>query len=68
MFGPEDFDRLAEQLAGIEGKFLMSINDVPEVRAHFRGFDIGEIVTSYTIGKQTRSRKPRRELLVSNKQ
>lgn len=65
MFAPGDFDRLAEQLAGIEGKFLMSINDVPEIRARFSGFDIEEVVTSYTIGKQARSRQPRHELLVS---
>ncbi|PCH69840.1 MAG: DNA methyltransferase [Rhodobacteraceae bacterium] len=65
MFGAEDFDRLADQLAGIQGKFLMSINDVPEIRVRFSRFDIEEVMTSYTVGKQTRSRKPRAELLVS---
>jgi len=65
MFAPGDFDRLAEQLGGIKGKFVMSINDVPQVRALFGGFDIEEVVTSYTVGKQAGSRGKRGELLVS---
>ena len=65
MFAAEDFDQLADQLAGIRGRFLMSINDVPEIRERFSGFDIEEVAVSYTIGKQAASRGKRGELLVS---
>lgn len=66
MFAPADFDALAARLAGIEGRFVMSINDVPEIRARFAAFEMLELSTTYTIGKQTTSRGERRELLVSN--
>lgn len=65
MFARADFERLAEQLAGIRGRFLMSINDVPEVREVFGRFEMEEVEVSYTVGKQTGSRGKRGELLVS---
>ena len=65
MFAPGDFEQLAGQLAGIQGTFLMSINDVPEIRERFGGFDIEEVAVSYTVGKQAGSRGKRGELLVS---
>ena len=65
MFEPGDFARLADQLRGIKGRFLMSINDVPEVRELFAGFDLQEVSTSYTVGKKSGSRGQRSELLVS---
>ncbi len=30
---PEDFAKMAERLKGLQGKFLLSLNDVPEVRS-----------------------------------
>ena len=65
MFAPEDFERLAEQLAGTKGRFLMSINDVPEIRELFGRFDIEAVEVSYTVGMKAGSRGKRRELLVS---
>ncbi|MDR2572780.1 MAG: DNA adenine methylase [Desulfovibrio sp.] len=49
LFGGEDFSALAEQLAGIKGKFLLSLNDIPEVRRIFAAFDIESIRTSYIV-------------------
>ena len=37
-FCREDFSVLAEMLAKIEGKFILSLNDKPEVRELFAGF------------------------------
>jgi DNA adenine methylase len=64
VFGRDDFERLAAQLAGIKGKFLMSINDTPGVRATFAAFTMREFDTTYTIGagKSTKAA----ELLISN--
>lgn len=42
----------------------MSINDVPEIRAIFKGFYIKEVNTRYTVGIQ--SGKQAAELLISN--
>lgn len=49
VFGRADFDRLAEILAGLQGRFLMSINDTPGVRECFRAFDQIEVETTYTV-------------------
>ena len=64
VFAPADFDRLAAQLAGISGRFIMSINDRPEIRATFAAFDQLGVETTYTIGDRGAMRAG--ELLVSN--
>lgn len=48
IFGQEDFGKLAAQLAGIKGTFLLSLNDTPGVREAFRGFSIEAVKTRYT--------------------
>ncbi|WP_130472286.1 DNA adenine methylase [Candidatus Magnetaquicoccus inordinatus] len=48
IFFREDFARLADQLAGIRGRFLLSLNDVPEVRNIFSAFHISEVTTRYS--------------------
>jgi len=65
MFGRDEFARMAGILRGIKGRFIMSINDVPDIREVFAGFDIEEVSTSYTIGKTNGSRRKRAELLIS---
>lgn len=47
-FEHEDFVKLAERLKNIKGKFILSLNDVPEVREIFRDFTIGETELSYS--------------------
>lgn len=64
IFGKVDFDKLAKLLKGIKGQFILSINDVPEIRAIFKGFYIKEVNTRYTVG--TQSGKQAAELLISN--
>lgn len=63
-FSRTDFAELAKLLNVIKGKFIMSINDVPETRAIFKGFYIKEVNTRYTTG--TQSGKQAAELLISN--
>lgn len=62
LFGREDFARLAEQLAAIDGRFVLSINDHPVAREAFGRFELEEVTTTYTTGKQ-RSRTT--ELIVT---
>lgn len=63
MFDRSDFERLAAQLAGISGRFLLSINDVPPIRELFGSFRIEPVETTYTIGDGAR---PAAELLIAN--
>lgn len=41
---------MADQLAGIEGKFLLSLNDHPEVRRIFASFAMVTLNVSYSVG------------------
>lgn len=67
IFSKADFDELAKLLKGIKGKFIMSINDVPEIRRIFRFFYIQEVKTRYTIAtKETGQSKQAKELLIGN--
>ncbi|NDW43713.1 DNA adenine methylase, partial [Ruegeria sp. PrR005] len=66
MFAPEDFEHLADFMGAAEGKVLMSINDVPQIRELFAGFQITEVSTSYTVARKASDLGKRRELLVAN--
>lgn len=65
LFERADFEKMAHVLAGVSGQFLLSINDVPEIRQTFGQFRIAEVPTTYSIGTANKG-TVRRELLVSN--
>ncbi|MCM2340455.1 DNA adenine methylase [Rhodoferax sp.] len=50
LFSREDFTRLAAQLAGVKGKFILSLNDTPGVRDVFGGFNLMQVNTRYSVG------------------
>lgn len=64
LFSCQDFSLMAERLPTIKGKFIMSINDVPEIRRIFHGLKIREIQTTYCSRKI--SNAAARELLINN--
>lgn len=69
-FKGEDFERLADTLKGIQGKFILSLNDTPEVREIFKGFRMETIETKYSLANpkvaaQARG-EDRKELLIYN--
>jgi DNA adenine methylase len=67
VFDRADFDRLAAQLATIAGKFIVSINDTPGVRAAFSAFAMQEVETSYSISSAATGKAKRAgELLITN--
>ncbi|MDO9527509.1 MAG: DNA adenine methylase [Gemmobacter sp.] len=66
MFARADFQRMADRLAAIQGRFLMSINDIPEIRQMFAWAQIEEVRTTYTIAKGAGS-GPVAELLISGR-
>ena len=66
-FAEQDFLDLVEILRKLKGKFLMTINDTPEIREIFKGFVIEETTLKYTCCLSAKSRaKIRLELLISN--
>jgi DNA adenine methylase len=66
-FAEQDFLDLVEILRKLKGKFLMTINDTPEIREIFKGFVIEETTLKYSCCSSAKSRaKIRTELLISN--
>lgn len=57
LFGRPDFERLAGVLRGLQGHFILSLNDRPEVREVFAGFDQVEVSTTYSVQGQGASTK-----------
>jgi DNA adenine methylase len=49
LFSRLDFERLAAILRGIQGRFILSLNDVAPVRRIFAGFPIEAVQTTYTL-------------------
>lgn len=65
IFSRDDFSLLAQLLSTIQGKFIMSINDAPEILELFKNFHIKEVATSYSAAGADR-KKQVTELLIMN--
>jgi DNA adenine methylase len=56
---------MAAVLGAIEGRFILSLNDVPGVRETFRAFRLHPVKTTYTLAS-TGQMPERPELLIAN--
>lgn len=65
LFDRSQFELMADQLAGIKGRFLLSLNDHPEVRRIFARFTLDQVTALYTVGGQANATQAR-ELIISN--
>jgi DNA adenine methylase len=59
-----DFEKMAVRLGSLKAKFVLSLNDVPEVRRIFKQFKFREIDLHYTAQKVAGRRY--REVLITN--
>ncbi len=55
---------MADQLRQIRGRFILSLNDTPEVRATFAGFDIEAVGVRYTVA--AKAAQEAREVIITN--
>lgn len=64
LFKRDDFEHLRDILAKVKGRFVLSLNDVPEIRRLYKNFKIEEIKTVYNVSgaKKTKAK----ELLIMN--
>lgn len=65
-FYREDHLKLLDILKNIEGKFLVTINDHPEVREWYQGFNVQEVEVGYSICRRVEGRKNYGELIITN--
>lgn len=63
-FEEKDYVEFAEKLAKLKGKFLLSLNDAPEMRRVFKMFEIQPLQMTYS--SQRKPGRVYRELLISN--
>ncbi|WP_157019610.1 DNA adenine methylase [Mesorhizobium xinjiangense] len=63
LFDRGQFEQMAERLADLKGGFILSINDVPEIRRIFSGFAMEEVGLTYTVMKG--KSQPARELIIT---
>lgn len=62
-----DYERLKRTLDQVKGKFILSLNDHPEVRRIFKGFKFQKVTLKYSVGASAASRgKERDEVLIQN--
>lgn len=64
-FGIEQYARMADLLRSMKGKALVSVNDIPEMRAAFDGLHQRSLSITYTVGSADH-RSASRELLITN--
>ena len=66
LFGRGNFAAMADVLRGLRGRFILSLNDRPEVREIFAGFDMEEVGVTYFQGAGCGATKEAREVIISN--
>jgi len=64
IFNKDDFMNLRDTLAACKGKWLVSINNVKEIRSIFSDYEIREVKTKYSINSA--ESKAVTELLIAN--
>lgn len=64
IFQRADFERLAGILDGLKGRFIVSLNDRPEVREVFANFQIEAVPTRYSISAKANQKVG--EVLITN--
>lgn len=65
-FDLAEYDRLAQLLASMKGKAVVSVNDIPEMRQAFKGLAMKRLEITYSVGTAGSGRKPTGELLIRN--
>ena len=64
LFGRDQFEQLSAALQGLQGRFILSLNDVPEVRELFAWATIETVELSYQAGG-AKAAKRVREVIIS---
>lgn len=49
LFGRDEYSAMAERLAQLKGRFILTVNDVPELREIFGGFAIDGVGVTYGL-------------------
>jgi DNA adenine methylase len=56
---------MAGVLSRLQGRFILSINDMPEMRRIFKGFRIRPVPVTDTVARHSGAAKSAKELIIS---
>lgn len=65
LFNRSEYAHMADVLRGLKGRFILSINDVPEIRHIFAEFKLRPVRLTYTVTKG--AARPARELIITDR-
>ncbi|MBI2382349.1 MAG: DNA adenine methylase [Gammaproteobacteria bacterium] len=65
-FGLDQYSRMAELARTVKGKMLISVNDIPEMRAAFAGLSMERVEIRYAVSGGARKKQASSELLIRN--
>jgi DNA adenine methylase len=65
LFDRAEYDKMAEILSGIEGRFILSLNDVPPIRRAFKRFTLKPVTLTYSLSGG--NGRPVGELIISDR-
>lgn len=65
-FGENEHLILKDKLNNLKGKFLLTINDHPQVREWYKDFNIKEVEVNYSVSKEATARRKYKELIITN--
>lgn len=61
-----DYDKLKKNIDSFKGKFLLSVNDSPNIKNLFKDYNITHMDTKYAKGQQGGQHNIKKELLIKN--
>lgn len=64
LFERSEYAQMAEVLRALKGRFIMSINDVPEIRKTFAGFRLRPVRLTYSVARSNKAHQAR-ELIIT---
>lgn len=65
-FGIEQYEKMAELMRCMKGKAVVSVNDIPEMRQAFEGFQMQSVGIRYSVGASGQGRDKKHELIIQN--
>lgn len=65
-FGLSNYQEMADLARSISGRMIISVNDIPEMRAAFAGLPMERLEIRYTVAGNCAATKPSGELLIQN--
>ncbi|NMG48937.1 DNA adenine methylase [Azoarcus communis] len=66
VFGIDQYDQMASLAKSIQGRMMISVNDIPEMRQAFAGLRMERLEINYTVGGNRSGGRQSGELLIRN--